>query len=121
MANTKTIEVKTNWLDAIDGMTVANAIEYLKTLDQSHTLDYSMEGDTHGCSVESRLTYEVPKSNAEIYADLEKHYLKQIGQHEKSKAYYLSASRQDRADHVETLIAALRSKLEQAKGRYCAE
>jgi hypothetical protein len=121
MAHTKTIEVKTNWLDAIDGMTVANAIEYFKTLDQSHKLDYSMEGDTHGCSVESCLTYEVPKTNAEIYADLEKHYLKKIGQHEKSKALYLAASRQDRADQVETMITELKSKLEQAKLRYCPE
>lgn len=119
MAHTKILEDKTNWLDHIDGMTVADAVKYLMTLPPTHKLDYHMEGDTHGCSVESCLTYEVPKTNAEIYADIEKHYLKQIAIHEDAKARHLVYNRQERIAMCDQQIAQFKTRLEEAKIKYC--
>lgn len=115
---TKQINVNVNWLDEIDGKTVADAIAYLQTLNPSHTLSYSMEGDTHGCSVESSLYYDVPMSNAEILEGMEKAINKQIGYYEKSKQEHLKNGRTQWADSVERNLINLRTRLEQARIKY---
>jgi excinuclease UvrABC nuclease subunit len=118
MSHTKTIEVKTNWLDQVDGKTVADAIKYLSTLNQSHRLSYNMEGDTHGCSVKSCLTYVAPKSNAEILAELEKRYLTEIASLETAMAKHVAESRAERADSCARRIAQLQSLHAEAKVKY---
>jgi hypothetical protein len=119
--NTKTIRVDINWLDEIDGMSVQNAIKYLSTLNPSHTLSYWMEGDTHGCNVISDVSYDVPLTHSEIFAKLEKHYLKEIALYESARQAHLNTGRLSRAESCERLLAQLRSKLETAKTKYCAE
>ena len=114
----KTIVLDINWLDAIDGMTVQKAIEYLSKLNPEHKLNYYMEGDTHGCSVVANVYYDVPMTNAEQLAKLEKHYLRQIADREKGKQYYIDRGQLDRLPVVDKLIAELQLKLTEARHKY---
>lgn len=114
----KTEVVKTDWLSNIDGMTVSDAIAYLKTLNQDQTLEYSMEGDTHGCDVTSYLTLDVPMSNQEIYNLLVSNQNKQIAHYQGAKRYYLKEGRFDRLDNCAIQIAKHRELIEQARIKY---
>ena len=115
----KTLVDHSDWLSEIDGRTVAEAIAYLQTLDQTHRLDCYLEGDTHGCDVVSRLLYDVPMTDAEIYARLEGIYLKQIADLERGRQYYINRGQLDRVPNSDKLIAELRAKLAEAKAKYC--
>jgi hypothetical protein len=115
---TKTLVKDVNWLDKIDGLTIADAIKYLQTLDQSHILSCYMDGDTHGCEIVSRLEYFVPMTNAEILATIDKNYLKQIGIYEKARENHIKAGRQDRADSCKESINSLIGKWNDAKLKY---
>ncbi len=118
---TKTITVKTDWLYEIDGMSVAQAIKYLKTLDQSYTLNYYMEGDTYGCEVVANLSYEVPMTDDEIYSKLEKHYTKEIKIFEEAKEKHLKDGRTSRAESCEINLIRLRTKFSEIKRKYNKE
>jgi aspartate/glutamate racemase len=118
MSYTKTKVVNTDWLHYIDGMSVEKAIEYLQKLNPSHVLSYSLEGDTHGCSVESCLTYEVPMTNKEILAQLEKHYLKEISLYESAKADHTRAGRKGHIESCERNLERLNAKLAEARAKY---
>lgn len=118
MNDNKTIVVETDWLQEIDGMTVQKAIAYLSTLDPSHVLNYFMSGDTHGVEIVSNVHYEVPMSNAEQLAKLEKHYLRQIAEREKGRQYYINRGQLDRLPVSDRLIAELQAKLEEARQKY---
>lgn len=114
----KTEEVKTDWLSNIDGMTVSDAIAYLKTLNQDMTLEYSMEGDTHGCNVTSCLSIDVPMSNQEIYNRLVTSYKKQIDHYQKAKLYYFRRGQFDRLSNCALRIAKLSELIDTAKIKY---
>jgi len=119
MTYTKTVAVKTDWLQEVDGLTVAQAIVYLSTLNPDHVLSSELEGgDTHGVSIASNLYYEVPMSNAEILAYLEAHYQRQIADREKGKQYYIDRGQLDRVPQSEKLIADLQAKLQDARNKY---
>lgn len=117
--HTKTITVETNWLDEIDGMTVAQAIAYLQTLNPEHTLSYYMEGDTHGCNVVSELHYAVPMTNEEIYAGIEKHFQKQIKYFQTSKERHIKNKQFQFAESCDKRISEFQAKLNEAKLKYC--
>lgn len=114
----KTEVVNTDWLSNIDGMTVSDAIAYLKTLNQDQTLEYSMEGDTHGCNVTSCLSIDVPMSNQEIYSFLVKSYQKQIDHYQKSKLYYFRKGQFDRLANCALQIAKYSELIDTAKINY---
>lgn len=118
MAYLKTVIVKTNWLDKIDGLTVAQAIEYLQTLNPAHVLSYGMEGDTHGCSVDSELSYTVPMTNKEILTQLETHYLKEIAVYEKAKAQHVKDNRVSRIESCDINLKRLNELLANARIKY---
>lgn len=115
---TKTVVINTDWLHEIDGLTVAKAIEYLSMLDPSYVLDYSMEGDTHGCSVTSALSYKVQMTNKEIFSQIEKHCLKEIKLHEDAKAKHIAEGRTSRVESCNINLNRLHAKLEEAKAKY---
>jgi hypothetical protein len=115
---TKTITQDIDWLNAIDGRTVRAAIDYLRTLNPEHLLNYNLEGDTHGCSVESDVSYTVPMTNKEILEGLEKHYATSFAKYEKSKQYYIDRGQLDRLPAVDRLIHGLKAKLEDARAKY---
>lgn len=115
---TKTLQDNVRWLDDIDGMTVAKAIEYLKTLDQTKTLDCYIDGDTHGCELVSRLLYEVPMTDKEILKHLEKVLGDQIQRREKEKKYYIDRGNYDRIPAIDASIASAKEKLQKARMKY---
>lgn len=66
----KTIQVPTDWLHEINGMTVADAIAYLQTLPQGHALSYwQSAGDDHGVEISSVLVYQRPYTEEELAED----------------------------------------------------
>ena len=66
MTRTVVDNVDIDWLDNINGKTVADAIEYLKTLDQTLRLDAYLDGeDLHGIDLASQLSYERPETKQE--------------------------------------------------------
>jgi hypothetical protein len=80
MTYTKTIAQNIDWLNAIDGRTVKEAIEYLSTLNPKYTLNYYLDGYMQGCRVEADVSYEVPMTNKEILEGLEVKYLRELYQ-----------------------------------------
>ena len=115
---TKTKEIKTDWLSEIDGKSVANAITYLQTLDQSHVLDCYMEGDTHGCQIVAQLTYQEPMTNQEIYDMLEKRYLKEIKLYTEAKQRHVNSGSNSRVESCDNMIQKYTQFLADAKTQY---
>ncbi len=63
----KTVSVPTDWLNEINGRTVAHAIAYLSTLPPDHELNYWQSGgDDHGVEISSELTYQRPHTEQEL-------------------------------------------------------
>lgn len=118
---TKTIIVNHDWLSKIDGLTVADAIKYLQTLDQSHTLNYWLDGDTHGVELSSNLCYSVPMSDSEILAMYEKKYTKEIAFYEKALQYHIKNNRPSRITSCEINLRRLRDKWAELKAKYTKE
>ncbi len=85
----KTISVPTDWLNEINGRTVANAIAYLSTLSPDHELNYWQSGgDDQGVEISSELTYQRPYTEQEL-AELDAlRKAKKIKSTEASIAYY---------------------------------
>lgn len=67
-ADIKWVKVGCDWLEEIDGLTVADAIEFLKRLPQDHKVSADLEGDTHGAHMEVYLLKPVPMTQDEIFA-----------------------------------------------------
>lgn len=118
MSYIKQITVDTNWLDAVDGMSVAAAIEYLHTLNPEHTLSYGLEGDTHGCNVTACLTYDVPMTNQEILAQLEVKYSNEIKIYEAAKLKHISRDNLEGIDRCTKMIVKYESLLAEAREKY---
>lgn len=116
--HTKSLTVHTDWLSEIDGLTVADAIKYLQTLDQNHTLNFCIEGDTHGVDITSELYYDVPMSNAEILAMYEKKYVKEIALYEKALQDHIANNRPSRIASCEIRLQRLRDKWAEIQVKY---
>lgn len=85
----KTISVPTDWLDEIDGQTVAHAIAYLSTLPPDHKLSYwQSNGDDQGVEISSELTYQRPYTEQELAELAASHKAKRIKDCKASIAYY---------------------------------
>lgn len=81
--------VPTDWLNEINGRTVANAIAYLSTLPPDHALDYwQSSGDDQGVEISSRLTYERPYTKEELAELTALRKAREIKSVEASVAYY---------------------------------
>jgi hypothetical protein len=115
---TKTMILNIDWLNAIDGLTVEKAREYLLTLDQSHVLSCYLEGDTHGCEIVSSVHYDVPMTDKEIFAKLEKHYTKEIAIYTKAKEQHIKDGRTSRAENCDRLLTNLNNKFDEIKLKY---
>lgn len=118
----KEISVPSNWLDEIDGMTVADAIEYLKTLPQDHKLNWWMEGDTHGCDVECELVFERPYTEeelAQLAAERKAKKVKQaadaIAYNLEKQAMWVRAGNEKWADEYRQRAEIQRKRLEELK------
>lgn len=85
----KTESVSTDWLNEINGRTVANAIAYLSTLPPDHELTYWQSGgDDHGVEISSELTYQRPYTEQELAELAAMRKAKKIKDCEASIAYY---------------------------------
>lgn len=85
----KTVSVPTDWLNEIDGRSVADAIAYLSTLPSDHKLDYwQSNGDDHGVEISSELTYERPYTEQELAELAAQRKAKKVKDTERSIAYY---------------------------------
>lgn len=112
----KQIPVPSNWLNDIDGMTVADAIAYLQTLPQDHRLEWYLEGDTHGCDVECRLIFERPYTDEELAQMAAKRKAKRIADLKRSIDYYESkASQWEAAGTQPKWVADYRLRAEQQR------
>ena len=119
--HTKQITVETDWLHEIDGLTVDKAIAYLQTLNQSHVLNFYMDGDTHGCEVIANLYYSVPMTNDEIFAQHEQRYTKEIALYEKALQENIKFNRPTRVASCEVNLQRLRDKWAEIKAKYNKE
>lgn len=112
----KQIPVPSNWLNDIDGLTVADAIEYLQTLPQDHRLDWYLEGDTHGCYVECRLFYKRPYTEEELAQMAAERKAKRIAYLQRSIDYYESKAAQwEAAGTLLEWVADYRLRAEQQR------
>lgn len=115
---TKTIIIETDWLYAIDGRTVKQAIDYLSTLDSEHILSCHFTGDTQGGDIVSSLLHEEPMTDQENYDSAENYFLKTIKYHETSKQINIKNSQFDRAAIHEGLLSEANDNLTKLKARY---
>ena len=85
----KTVSVPTDWLNEINGRTVANAIAYLSTLPPDHELTYGQSGgDDQGVEISSELTYQRPYTEQDLAEIAASRKAKKIKDCEASIAYY---------------------------------
>lgn len=61
-------EIDNGWLDEVDGMTVAQIIEYLSKFNPDDKLTFDLDGDTHGVDVESKVMR--PRAETEQEANI---------------------------------------------------
>lgn len=88
----KTISVPTDWLNDIDGLSVEDAIAYLKDLPQDYRLNYwQSSGDDHGVEISSELTYQRPHTEQELAELAAKRKAREIAQVKFSIKYYADA------------------------------
>lgn len=85
----KTESIPTDWLNEINGRTVANAIAYLSTLPPDHELNYWQSGgDDHGVEIRSELLCHRPYTEQELVELAASRKAKKIKDCEASIAYY---------------------------------
>jgi hypothetical protein len=65
----KTVNIEVDWLDKVNGLTVSDAIDYLKTLDQSYKLTACLDGgDLHGTGQYNESHYKREETEEELRA-----------------------------------------------------
>lgn len=85
----KTESIPTDWLNEINGRTVAHAIAYLSTLPPDHELSYWQSGgDDQGVEISSKLSYQRPYTEPELVELAASRRAKKIEGIERSIAYY---------------------------------
>lgn len=63
----KAVKVRVDWLQEVDGLTVAKAIEYLQSLPDDHVLNYwQSAGDDQGVEISSGLVRYEPYTAQEL-------------------------------------------------------
>ena len=85
----KAISVSIDWLNEINGLTVADAIVYLRTLPPDHALNYWQSGgDDQGVEISSNLIHHRPYTEQELAKLDAMRKAKQIQDIERSITYY---------------------------------
>lgn len=120
----KTETVNTDWLNHIDGLTVGDAIEYLKTLDESLKLTYfQASGDDQGVSISSELTFEREETTEELETIRvqriernNKRLRDSAAYYEKEALYFASIGNETRAEYYKRRVAAQLSKVQVGAG-----
>ena len=85
----KAISVSIDWLNEINGLTVADAIVYLRTLPPDHALNYWQSGgDDQGVEISSNLIHHRPYTEQELAKLDAMRKAKQIQDIKRSIAYY---------------------------------
>lgn len=85
----KAISVPINWLNEINGLTVADAIVYLRTLPPDHALNYWQSGgDDQGVEISSNLIHHRPYTEQELAKLDAMRKAKQIQDIKRSITYY---------------------------------
>lgn len=114
----KILTVDVNWLSEVDGMTVEQAIEYLKTIPKDHVLEYCMEGDTHGCNILSYLCIAVPKTNDEMLVEVDATYHRRISTYVTARENHVRNNNIDRIANCNMLIKQLEDWRDVAREKY---
>ena len=117
----KTVSVPTDWLNEINGRTVAHAIAYLSTLLPDHELSYWQSGgDDHGAEISSGLSYQQPhteQERAELAASRKAKKIKDceasIAYYEKQAAYWERAGKAHAATSYRQDAERFRQKLKE--------
>jgi hypothetical protein len=118
MTYTKTITQDIDWLNAIDGLTVAKAIEYLSTLNPEHVLNYNLMGDTHGVDITSDVSYEVPMTNKEILEKLEVKYTNEILIYKTARLKHVGNDNHEGIARCDKQIAHYQKLIDEARAKY---
>lgn len=85
----KAVEVKVDWLQAIDGDTVAKAIEYLQSLPADHVLNYwQSAGDDQGVEISACLVRYEPYTEQELKQQRVDRMERRVKDAEKTLHYY---------------------------------
>lgn len=85
----KNVAKPVDWLRRIDGLKVSDAIEYLATLPQDHTLNYwQSSGDDQGVEISSELQFLRPYTKQELAEIAAERTAKRISGLKASIAYY---------------------------------
>ncbi len=85
----KAIKVSVDWLQEVDGLTVAKAIEYLQSLPDDHVLNYwQSAGDDQGVEISSGLVLYEPYTEQELKQQRVKRCGERIEKAERALRYY---------------------------------
>lgn len=95
MAYTMQEKLGISWLENVDGCTVENAIEYLKTLDKNYILSVWLEGDTHGADIECDVFKEREQTTIEKWNTTRAPLLRNLETYTKGMQYYKERGRFD--------------------------
>lgn len=114
----KTVSVPTDWLNEINGRSVADAIAYLSTLPSDHKLDcWRSNSEGYGVEIGSELTYERPyteQEQAELAARREaKDCERYIAFYEKQSAYWATHGDADIAASYQRDADSFRQRLKE--------
>lgn len=116
---TKQQFLEIDWLNNISGLTVQSAISYLQTLPLDAELSFWLDGDTHGCAINSQVIEAVEMTQEEIKAERIDNLKKQIIKYEDAKVYYArDRYRKDVGECIancENKISMLTEKLKEAQ------
>lgn len=80
--------IDTDWLNCINGLTVANAIEYLSKLNQNHILSAYVDGGSYGAPIKSDLLFKRLETEVEAKVRIAEHKARLIIDAEKSVKHY---------------------------------
>ena len=85
---TKQEKLSINWLEHVDGCTVADAIAYLQTLNPEYILNCWIEGDTHGADLECGVYKVRPYTPLETWQAKQDMLLRNLDTYTKGMKYY---------------------------------
>lgn len=85
----KAIKVSVDWLQEVDGLTVAKAIEYLQSLPDDHVLNYwQSAGDDQGVEISSGLVRYATYTERELKQLRVDHIERRVKDAERTLRYY---------------------------------
>ena len=114
----KAVSVPIDWLNEIDGMTVADALAYLGKFPGDHTLSYWQSGgDDQGVEITSDFAYQRPYTEKELADLAAQRKAKRIKEREASIAYYEKQVAWYESQGNATRAAQYQQDVERAKQR----